>query len=198
MDLYLICSRRFPAGAAATCRRFHWLGRLPAGAVRHRCQSLGRATLGGLAGALRVPFMALMVVVGSGAALIYATPWVVKGLGQFNNYALAPVLLVVLVLIGVVADRRVDSIYKGPCKGHCLAQNLDGCVISVGMFEVKSQSQGYSVLALTKKPPFSRRFRLHFCKHQHIERPDQPINPPSRTSNPTPHAPAAHRGARIW
>jgi len=47
-----------------------------------------------------------MVVVGSGAALIYATPWVVKGLGQFNNYALAPVLLVVLVLIGVVADRR--------------------------------------------------------------------------------------------
>ncbi|MCE5975662.1 DUF3392 domain-containing protein [Pseudomonas sp. JR33AA] len=62
--------------------------------------------LGGLAGALRVPFMALMVMVGSGAALIYATPWVVKGLSQFNNYALAPVLLVVLVLIGVVADRR--------------------------------------------------------------------------------------------
>ncbi|MEO9242317.1 DUF3392 family protein [Pseudomonas inefficax] len=62
--------------------------------------------LGGLAGALRVPFMALLVMIGSGAALIYATPWVVKGLGQFNNYALAPVLLVVLVLIGVVADRR--------------------------------------------------------------------------------------------
>lgn len=47
-----------------------------------------------------------MVMIGSGAALIYATPWVVKGLSQFNNYALAPVLLVVLVLIGVVADRR--------------------------------------------------------------------------------------------
>lgn len=62
--------------------------------------------LGGLAGALRVPFMALLVLIGSGAALIYATPLVVKGLGQFNNYALAPVLLVVLVLIGVVADRR--------------------------------------------------------------------------------------------
>ncbi|MEG0969220.1 MAG: DUF3392 domain-containing protein, partial [Pseudomonas sp.] len=28
------------------------------------------------------------------------------GLAQFNNYALAPVLLIVLVLIGVVADRR--------------------------------------------------------------------------------------------
>ncbi|MDG9886477.1 DUF3392 family protein [Pseudomonas putida CSV86] len=62
--------------------------------------------LGNLAGALRVPFMALLVLIGSGAALIYATPWVVRGLSQFNNYALAPVLLVVLVLIGVVADRR--------------------------------------------------------------------------------------------
>ncbi|EJM71765.1 hypothetical protein PMI31_03971 [Pseudomonas sp. GM55] len=40
------------------------------------------------------------------AASIYATPWVVSGLSQFNNYSLAPVLLVVLVLIGVVADRR--------------------------------------------------------------------------------------------
>ncbi|MNF01696.1 hypothetical protein D3C80_2007220 [compost metagenome] len=62
--------------------------------------------IGSLAGALRVPVMALLVMIGSGAALIYATPWVVKGLSQFNNYALAPVLLVVLVLIGVVADRR--------------------------------------------------------------------------------------------
>ena len=32
--------------------------------------------------------------------------WVERGLSQFNNYSLAPVLLVVLVLIGVVADRR--------------------------------------------------------------------------------------------
>ena len=60
--------------------------------------------LGSIAGALRVPLMALLCVIGSGAALIYATPWVVKGLSQFNNYSLAPVLLVVLVLIGVVAD----------------------------------------------------------------------------------------------
>jgi len=62
--------------------------------------------LGGLTAALRVPLMALLVMIGSGAALIYATPWVLKGLSQFNNYALAPVLLVVLALIGVVADRR--------------------------------------------------------------------------------------------
>ena len=40
--------------------------------------------------------------IGSGAALIYATPWVIKGLSQFNNYSLAPVLLVVLVLVYVL------------------------------------------------------------------------------------------------
>ncbi|UFH49662.1 DUF3392 domain-containing protein [Pseudomonas sp. KNUC1026] len=62
--------------------------------------------LGGFAGALRVPAMALVCLVGSGLALVYATPWVIKGLSQFNNYSLAPVLLVVLVLIGVVADRN--------------------------------------------------------------------------------------------
>ncbi|MFF7706422.1 DUF3392 family protein [Pseudomonas sp. NPDC007930] len=64
------------------------------------------ARLGSLAGALRVPALALVCLVGSGAALIYATPWVVRGLAQFNNYSLAPVLLVVLVLLGVVADRK--------------------------------------------------------------------------------------------
>ena len=62
--------------------------------------------LGNIAGALRVPMMALLCVIGSGASLIYATPWIVKGLSQFNNYSLAPVLLVVLVLIGVIADRK--------------------------------------------------------------------------------------------
>ena len=62
--------------------------------------------LGSLAGAVRVPLIALLCMIGSGAALIYATPWVVKGLSQFNNYSLAPVLLVVLVLIGIVADRK--------------------------------------------------------------------------------------------
>ena len=62
--------------------------------------------LGSIAGALRVPLMALLCLIGSGAALIYATPWVGRGLSQFNNYSLAPVLVVVLVLIGVVADRR--------------------------------------------------------------------------------------------
>ncbi|MBD8495908.1 DUF3392 domain-containing protein [Pseudomonas syringae] len=61
---------------------------------------------GSLSGAMRIPLLALACTVGSGLALIYATPWVVKGLSQFNNYSLAPVLLVVLVLIGVIADRK--------------------------------------------------------------------------------------------
>ena len=62
--------------------------------------------LSSIAAVLRVPLMALLCLVGSGASLIYATPWVERGLSQFNNYSLAPVLLVVLALIGVIADRR--------------------------------------------------------------------------------------------
>ena len=62
--------------------------------------------IGSFAGAVRIPALALLCLVGSGAALIYATPWVVRGLSQFNDYSLAPVLVVVLVLIGVVADRK--------------------------------------------------------------------------------------------
>ena len=45
--------------------------------------------VGSMAGALRIPIMALLCTVGSGLALIYATPWVVRGLSQFNNYSLA-------------------------------------------------------------------------------------------------------------
>ncbi|MCD5992347.1 DUF3392 domain-containing protein [Pseudomonas sp. CDFA 602] len=62
--------------------------------------------IGSMTGALRIPLIALLCTVGSGLALIYATPWVIRGLSQFNNYSLAPVLLVVLVLIGVIADRK--------------------------------------------------------------------------------------------
>ncbi|HLD67562.1 MAG TPA: DUF3392 family protein, partial [Pseudomonas sp.] len=34
------------------------------------------------------------------------TPLLSQGLGQFNNYTLAPVLLLVFFLIGVLADRN--------------------------------------------------------------------------------------------
>lgn len=62
--------------------------------------------IGSMTGAIRIPLLAMLCTLGSGLALIYATPWVVRGLSQFNNYSLAPVLLVVLVLIGVIADRK--------------------------------------------------------------------------------------------
>ena len=39
-------------------------------------------------------------------AMIFLTPLLAKGLGYFNNYALAPVLLLLLFLIGVLADRN--------------------------------------------------------------------------------------------
>ncbi|MGH8355754.1 MAG: DUF3392 domain-containing protein, partial [Pseudomonas sp.] len=32
--------------------------------------------------------------------------WLAQGLGHFNNYTLAPVLLLVFFLIGVIADRN--------------------------------------------------------------------------------------------
>lgn len=41
-----------------------------------------------------------------GLGIIYLSPWLAKGLAQFNNYTLAPVLLVMLFIIGVVADRN--------------------------------------------------------------------------------------------
>jgi hypothetical protein len=37
--------------------------------------------------------------------MVFLTPWLAQGLGHFNNYTLAPVLLLVFFLIGVLADR---------------------------------------------------------------------------------------------
>ncbi len=41
-----------------------------------------------------------------GVALVHLTPWLTRGLGQLNNYTLAPFLLLVFLTIGIVADRR--------------------------------------------------------------------------------------------
>ncbi|WP_121410459.1 DUF3392 family protein, partial [Pseudomonas aeruginosa] len=46
-----------------------------------------------------------LCALGYGLAMIFLTPWLAKGLGYFNNYTLAPVLLLVFFLIGVLADR---------------------------------------------------------------------------------------------
>ncbi|TFZ33683.1 DUF3392 domain-containing protein, partial [Pseudomonas syringae] len=41
-----------------------------------------------------------------GAAVISGPPWVVRGPSQFNKSTQAAVRVVVLVLIGVIADRK--------------------------------------------------------------------------------------------
>lgn len=54
----------------------------------------------------RTLFLVIFCALAYGVALVYATPWLTRGLGQLNNYALAPVLLLVFLGIGVIADRR--------------------------------------------------------------------------------------------
>lgn len=41
-----------------------------------------------------------------GLGIIYLTPWLAKGLAFFNNYTLAPVLFLILFLIGVLSERN--------------------------------------------------------------------------------------------
>ena len=69
-------------------------------------KAFAEARVSSFSSALRVPAMALFCTLGAGAALIYATPLVLRGLEQLNNYSLAPALLAALVAIGVVADRK--------------------------------------------------------------------------------------------
>lgn len=51
---------------------------------------------------LFVSFCALVY----GLGIIFASPYVAQGLGLINNYALIPVLLIIVFFIGVVAEKR--------------------------------------------------------------------------------------------
>lgn len=62
--------------------------------------------IGGLNFVLRTLVFVVFCALVYGLGIIYLTPWLTKGLAQFNNYTLAPVLLLVLFIIGVVADRN--------------------------------------------------------------------------------------------
>lgn len=62
--------------------------------------------IGGLNFLFRTLLFVALCALGYGLAMIFLTPWLAKGLGYFNNYTLAPVLLLVFVLIGVLADRN--------------------------------------------------------------------------------------------
>jgi hypothetical protein len=62
-------------------------------------------SVGSLNFVLRTLIFVLVCAVGYGLAMVFLSPWMAKGLGYFNNYTLAPVLLLVFFLIGVLADR---------------------------------------------------------------------------------------------
>ncbi|ELW9762975.1 DUF3392 domain-containing protein [Pseudomonas aeruginosa] len=61
--------------------------------------------IGSLNFVLRTLLFVLICAVGYGLAMVFVTPWLAKGLGYFNNYTLAPVLLLVFFVIGMIADR---------------------------------------------------------------------------------------------
>ena len=61
--------------------------------------------IGSLNFVFRTLLFVLICAVGYGLAMVFVTPWLAKGLGYFNNYTLAPVLLLVFFVIGMTADR---------------------------------------------------------------------------------------------
>ncbi len=62
--------------------------------------------IGGLNFILRTLLFVIFCAIVYGLGIIYLSPWLAKGLAQFTNYTLAPVLLLVLFIIGVIADRN--------------------------------------------------------------------------------------------
>jgi len=62
--------------------------------------------VGGLNFFFRTLLFVLLCALGYGLAMVFLTPLLAQGLGHFNNYTLAPVLLLVFFLIGVLADRN--------------------------------------------------------------------------------------------
>lgn len=61
--------------------------------------------IGSLNFVFRTLLFVLICAVGYGLAMVFVTPWLAEGLGCFNNYTLAPVLLLVFFVIGMIADR---------------------------------------------------------------------------------------------
>ena len=61
--------------------------------------------IGSLNFVFRTLLFVLICAVGYGLAMVFVTPWLAKGLSYFNNYTLAPILLLVFFVIGMIADR---------------------------------------------------------------------------------------------
>jgi hypothetical protein len=64
-----------------------------------------RRSIGGLNFVLRTLLFVMACLLGYGLAIVFVTPWLASGLGYFDNYTLAPALLLIFLLIGVLADR---------------------------------------------------------------------------------------------
>lgn len=62
--------------------------------------------IGGLNFILRTLLFVLICLLIYGLAIIYLSPLLAQVLGYFNNYSLAPVLLLLFFLIGLLADRN--------------------------------------------------------------------------------------------
>ncbi|SDI26879.1 DUF3392 domain-containing protein [Pseudomonas panipatensis] len=61
--------------------------------------------IGSLNFVFRTLLFVLICAVGYGLAMVFVTPWLAHGLNYFNNYTLAPVLLLLFFVIGMIADR---------------------------------------------------------------------------------------------
>lgn len=66
---------------------------------------IGRS-IGHLNHFIRIFIFILVCVLGYGLAIIYLTPLVATGLAHLNNFTLAPVLVMIFILVGVLADRH--------------------------------------------------------------------------------------------
>ena len=62
-------------------------------------------SIGSLNFVFRTLIFVLLCALVYGLAIIFLTPYLAQALGSFNNYSLAPVLLLVFFVIGVLADR---------------------------------------------------------------------------------------------
>lgn len=55
---------------------------------------------------LRTLIFIVFCAVAYGLAIVFLTPYMAKGLSYFNNFTLAPVLILIFVVIGIIADRN--------------------------------------------------------------------------------------------
>lgn len=65
-----------------------------------------RRSIGHLNVALRIVIFALVCIVAYGLSVIYITPLFTSALGNLNNYTLAPVLVMIFILMGILAERN--------------------------------------------------------------------------------------------